>query len=194
MNIHADMGAMSFGVRQDPHNGEFMPWMSGPDYISFVGLRPGGMRWTGVLVGFTPGGEPVTGRATLSNIDYELAYTSDAYATVDLMLDNLEYRDTRAMWGDGDLFYRAGLGLGSGDAVNLNRTFTFPYASQRYTDPVDPKKDVFPFVGIANREDAPEGIVGDDGVIHGMFFGPRGEGMAGTLQRDDLTAAFGGAR
>jgi len=27
-----------------------------------------------------------------------------------------------------------------------------------------------------------------------MFFGPNHENMAGTLQRDDLTAAFGGTR
>ena len=35
---------------------------------------------------------------------------------------------------------------------------------------------------------------GDDGIVTGIFAGARHEGMAGTLQRDDLAAAFGGSR
>ena len=35
---------------------------------------------------------------------------------------------------------------------------------------------------------------GDDGIVTGIFVGARHEGMAGTLQRDDLAAAFGGSR
>ncbi len=35
---------------------------------------------------------------------------------------------------------------------------------------------------------------GDDGVLTGIFTGASHEGMAGTLERDDLTAAFGGSR
>ena len=35
---------------------------------------------------------------------------------------------------------------------------------------------------------------GDEGTVTGAFFGNGHEGMAGTLQRDDLTAAFGGKR
>ena len=196
MNIHADMGAMSFGVRQDP-NGTYLPWMSGPEiHGDFTGLRPGGMTWTGVLVGFTPQGEAVTGKATLSNLDFETAFFSHArYATVDLNLDDLVYRDTSVVWGDGDLFYRAGLGTGGIDHSRLirNKTFTFPYGRIQYTDPVDPKKDQFPVNGFVTREDNPD-VVGDEGEVHGMFFGPKHEGMAGTLRRDDLTAAFGGKR
>ena len=37
-------------------------------------------------------------------------------------------------------------------------------------------------------------IGGDDGVLTGAFFGESHEAMGGTLQRDDLTAAFGGER
>ena len=33
---------------------------------------------------------------------------------------------------------------------------------------------------------------GDAGALNGVFFGSRHEGMGGTLERDDLTAAFGG--
>ena len=36
--------------------------------------------------------------------------------------------------------------------------------------------------------------VGDDGILTGAFFGPAHEGMGGTLEREDLTAAFGGTR
>ena len=35
---------------------------------------------------------------------------------------------------------------------------------------------------------------GDDGVITGAFFGPEHQAMGGTLERDDLAAAFGGKR
>ena len=35
---------------------------------------------------------------------------------------------------------------------------------------------------------------GDDGILTGAFFGESHEGMGGTLERDDLTAAFGGKR
>lgn len=35
---------------------------------------------------------------------------------------------------------------------------------------------------------------GDDGVVSGAFFGPSHEGMGGTLEREDLAAAFGGSR
>ena len=35
---------------------------------------------------------------------------------------------------------------------------------------------------------------GDDGTVTGAFFGPAHEGMGGVLERDDLSAGFGGAR
>lgn len=35
---------------------------------------------------------------------------------------------------------------------------------------------------------------GDEGFLTGAFFGEGHEGMGGTLERDDLTAAFGGSR
>lgn len=34
----------------------------------------------------------------------------------------------------------------------------------------------------------------DDGFLTGAFFGHAHEGMGGTLERDDLTAALGGRR
>ena len=41
----------------------------------------------------------------------------------------------------------------------------------------------------------PEGYATrDEGEVRGLFFGPLHEAMAGTLERDDLTAAFGGQR
>ena len=35
---------------------------------------------------------------------------------------------------------------------------------------------------------------GDDGTVNGQFYGVGHEGVAGSLERDDLTAAFGGVR
>ncbi len=35
---------------------------------------------------------------------------------------------------------------------------------------------------------------GDDGIVTGAFFGPAHEGMGGVLERDDLSAGFGGKR
>ena len=37
-------------------------------------------------------------------------------------------------------------------------------------------------------------IGGDDGWLTGIFVGPNHEGAAGTLERSDLTAAFGATR
>lgn len=37
-------------------------------------------------------------------------------------------------------------------------------------------------------------LSGDQGVVTGAFFGPEHEAMGGVLERDDLTAAFGGRR
>ena len=38
------------------------------------------------------------------------------------------------------------------------------------------------------------GYFDDEGIVDGGFFGKQHQGMGGTLQRDDLTAAFGGNR
>ena len=35
---------------------------------------------------------------------------------------------------------------------------------------------------------------GDDGTVNGQFYGVDHEGVAGSLERDDLTAAFGATR
>ena len=35
---------------------------------------------------------------------------------------------------------------------------------------------------------------GDDGTVTGAFFGPAHEGMGGVLEREDLSAGFGGSR
>ena len=35
---------------------------------------------------------------------------------------------------------------------------------------------------------------GDAGTVTGAFFGPAHEGMGGVLERDDLSAGFGGKR
>lgn len=47
---------------------------------------------------------------------------------------------------------------------------------------------------IAVRGNAFHRVAGDAGVLTGIFTGERHEGAAGTLERDDLTAAFGGTR
>ena len=35
---------------------------------------------------------------------------------------------------------------------------------------------------------------GDAGTLNGQFYGPGHEGVAGSIERDDLTAAFGAMR
>ena len=47
---------------------------------------------------------------------------------------------------------------------------------------------------IAVRGNTFHRVAGDKGVLTGIFTGERHEGTAGTLERDDLTAAFGGIR
>lgn len=47
---------------------------------------------------------------------------------------------------------------------------------------------------IGVRGNAFKRVGGDAGVVTGVFLGSKHEGMGGTLQRDDLTAGFGGKR
>lgn len=48
--------------------------------------------------------------------------------------------------------------------------------------------------GVQVAHDAFEAVSGDDGTVTGRFYGPQHQAMGGTLERTDLTAAFGGRR
>lgn len=50
------------------------------------------------------------------------------------------------------------------------------------------------FYDVQVAYDAFESVGGDDGDVAGRFYGPQHQAMGGTLERSDLTAAFGGRR
>ncbi len=159
------------------------------------------LRWEGVLVGFTPDGESVAGKATLSDFDFggrrhrgkgpngpKHWDPGKAYLT----FTELAY-DNGGIWRDGDLEYEVGIGVTFGDNTTvLNHSFSHPF--RRFDcgrSPTGCRSDSF-LNGAGVR---PEGYsTTDAGEVRGMFFGPKHEAMAGTLERDDLTAAFGGKR
>ena len=62
------------------------------------------------------------------------------------------------------------------------------------SDPGGVWKDGDLTYGIEVRGNTFVQFTGDDGIVTGAFFGARHEAMGGTLQRDDLTGAFGGSR
>ena len=126
----------------------------------------GSAIWTGNLVGLTPVGATVVGDARVSVDLGTLTGAADFTA--------LETWDagvapgaagTGARWGDGDLSY--GIAIRGGE-----------------TEPGVAGHTAYTF-----RETG-----GDAGTLTGTFVGQQHEGVAGTLVRDDVTAAFGGAR
>ena len=194
-----------FGVREDG-----TPWIHGvvPDTSLYANMEPRRtydelgyfttslerLRWIGSLIGYTPTGQVVTGKATLGNFmfhSYNGVYRDGAGpGSSPLELSELQYRGTQAQWGDGDLLYW--VKLGSGNHVQPTHTNSFFHPHTMY--------DCTRHSGGCTRDSIRSGPGGttqvnsDEGVVRGMLLGPKHEAMAGTLQRDDLTAAFGGKR
>ena len=151
------------------------------------------VRWTGSLIGYTPDRQVVTGKAELGDFDFSgRNYQSGAWdpGKSRLTFSELQYRDTQATWGDGDLLYWVKLGrtFAGGNPVN-DSSFSYPYRDFNCTRHAAGCYDDALSVGPGGTHWGP-----DAGVVRGMLLGPKHEAMAGTLQRNDLTAAFGGRR
>ena len=166
LHIHGNAPHAGFGVAF--RNGYAEPWAYG--YLASYGLETnpelsGVVTWTGDLVGFTPNVEAVLGDATIRVHILTLRGTAS--------FTELEHwaarqapgaEGTGTTWLDGDLRYTI--------AVSSN-------------DSAAGKAGAAP----AFRESG-----GDDGRLTGIFTGASHEGAAGTLERPDLTAAFGASR
>ena len=174
-HIHANGQHVAFGVAS--RNGYAEPWAHGympsGDLIDNPVLV-GPVTWNGLLFGFTPQQEPVSGHARLTvylpdSDGVQMGFSSNEYGYQPgefvgrVLFSNLETWDVGAepgpmgagsVWNDGDLRYSLGV---------AGKTF---------------------------RQVGSWG--GDDGIVTGAFFGENHEGMGGTLQREDLQAAFGG--
>ena len=157
LRMHGELDSpegAAFGVAF--RNGLARPWAFGPEPSSAIsesqGLS-GSATWVGALLGFTPEGSSVAGRAEIS-ADLELL-TGRADFTELQEWSSPEWQDAGnwSMWGDGDLGYTIAVG------------------------------------GNIIRETG-----GDEGILTGSFVGRQHEGAVGTLERRDLSAAFGGSR
>ena len=191
-NAHG-LGKISFGV----HEGT--PWFSGkpPDRSLYSASWRNSMldwrdiRWTGKMIGTTPAGSQVTGSATLSDFDFGgRRHRGSGWDPGKGYLTFSDLEAAGAMWGDGDLEYEVAIGrtFGGGPAPH-NNSFTHPFKAYRCS-PNCHNGSISMGAGVR-----PEGYTTTDaGVVRGMLLGSNHEWMAGTLQRDDLTAAFGGAR
>ncbi len=160
---------LDFGVYHG--NGHAQAWAAGMHPETYLNDNPsltGSATWTGHILGLTPDAASVAGNAALS-LDLETPMTP-----LGLNFSGLEYwpagqapEGTGTQWGNGSLAY---------DVLVDGNTFTG---------------------GIFVIADCPVGgncRTADEGIVTGAFFDPKHEGMGGTLERDDLTAAFGGRR
>ena len=213
--LHRDLGHAEFGVNM--RDGEYIPWMRGDlpetslyandevrrtyDQYGYWTAEYSDLRWEGVLVGFTPEGKSVAGKAALSDFDFggyehrgigpEQEYGWDPGKAY-LSFTELSYDDD-VTWGDGNLEYEVGIGrtFGGGSTAHDN-SFSHPFRRFDCTRQVAGCDNSSLSIAAGVR---PEGYsTADDGEVRGMFFGPNHEAIAGTLEREDLTAAFGGTR
>ena len=199
------LGHAAFGVRDD--NGRLTPWFHGrlPEQSLYSNNEIGSfalVRWTGKLVGRTPDRRNVTGNATLGDFDFSgRSYPGSQGwnpGAARLTFSELQYRDTGATWGDGDLRYEVKLGstfTWTFDYKEHKSSFFAPWTDCRHAPAC--QNDVLHHVagrGDPQPNSVPRRTTFDAGVVRGLLLGPKHEAMAGTLQRDDLTAAFGGRR
>ena len=166
LHIHGNAPHVGFGVAF--RNGYAEPWAYG--YLASYGLETnpalsGTVTWYGDLVGFTPDAEAVMGDAAIRVDIAALRGTAE--------FTGLEHWGARAapgvegtgtMWGDGDLRYTIAV---SGNDTAIGKASAVP---------------TFWETG------------GDEGRLTGVFTGQQHQGAAGTLERRDLTAAFGASR
>ncbi len=104
-----------------------------------------------------------------------VAGAAELTVALDTLAGALEFTELE-QWTAGDAPGPAGTGNTWGDG---DLGYVIAVRGNTFTRPTD-----IDFI----RED------GDDGIVTGAFFGTRHQAMGGTLQRDDLSAAFGGSR
>lgn len=165
-HIHGNAPHAGFGVAI--RNGYAEPWAYG--YRAGYGLETnpalsGTVTWTGHLVGFTPDAEAVMGDASIAVDIAGMTGTADFSNLTEWEAGLAPGPDaTGTTWGDGDLSYTIAVTGNDAAAGKAGAAPTFKETG------------------------------GDTGRLTGVFTGQDHEGAAGTLERHDLTAAFGAAR
>ena len=158
-------GNIRFGAVH--RNGLTQPWANGPypdRWLENNDTLSGSASWSGRLLGFTPSAEPVAGAAALT-VQLDALDGPEPHGSMDFT--DLE------QWAAGVTIGPIGTGAMWGDG-----DLHYPM-----------KVSANSFWRIWDDEHP-----GDDGTVWGSFVGVAHEGMAGTLRRDDLNAAFGGTR
>lgn len=95
---------------------------------------------------------------------------------------------------DGDASLRVDLETLEGELEFSNLEFEFPRMPPSIAQPSMPWKEGTLSYDVQVMRNTFKRTGGDAGIVTGAFFGGNHEGMGGTLQRYDLTAAFGGSR
>ena len=164
-HVRGDLPEVAFGVASQ--NGLWAPWSYGwypATSLADSTMLSGSVTWRGGLLGFDTTDAAVAG---------------DAAITVDMMAltGRADFTDL-TVWTDKGL-------PETDDAIGvqlpgLPSRSTWGEGDLSYD--LEVRGNTFTETG------------GDDGVLTGAFFGELHEGMGGILERDDLTAAFGGSR
>ena len=160
-----DGGNIRFGAVH--RNGLTQPWANGPypdEWLKNNNALRGSASWSGRLLGFTPQAEPVAGAAALA-VQLDTLDGPEPHGSMDFT--DLE------QWAAGVSIGPIGTGAMWGDGDLHYPMKVSGNSFWRIWDDEHP---------------------GDDGTVWGSFVGVAHEGMAGTLRRDDLNAAFGGTR
>ena len=168
IHIHGNSEHAGYGVAL--RNGYAEPYAYGYVQSSYQTLAQsvggGSATWSGNLIGLTPTGEAVVGDAQVS---VDLGTMTGAAAFTALQVWNAGVAPGAAgageQWEDGDLRYVIAIHGGETEPGIAGHT------------------------AYSVRETG-----GDAGTLTGTFTGENHEGVAGTLVREDLTAAFGGTR
>ena len=167
-HIHGNGEHAGYGVAL--RNGYAEPYAYGyvqsPYQTLSDSVGAGAATWRGNLVGLTPGGGAVIGDARVSVSLGTMTGAAD-FTALETWGAGVQpgAAGTGVRWGDGDLNYVIAIHGGVTPPGQAGHTaYTF-------------------------RETG-----GDAGTLTGTFTGQQHEGVAGTLERSDLTAAFGGTR
>ena len=168
MNIRGELGDASFGVRSN--NGVSTPWIDGPEPGTNL-AGPAGI-----------GGLPDLARHISGTVTWRGALVGFTPSV-------------EAVTGDADLEVDLGPTRRRPDARS-----SFRLAGNLHFDNIVYHETGVPWIfgtldyGVTVSQNTFVGTGGNEGAVAGAFFGSQHEWMAGTLDRSDLIATFGGER
>ena len=140
-----------------------------PGNLMVSGVAPLGLSWMGRLIGLTPQAEPVAG-----DVDLHLYFDSNEYVIGEA--------------NDHDLFATLRI-------TSLESWATIGEAGQPGTGAQwGSGRLTYSLAVYGNTFRRLPGSGGDEGMVVGAFYGSHHETAGGTIERDDLTAAFGAER